>query len=184
MSQVPLEPTRAVCERHGFAEPCTHCEDVASLRAELAELRARPPQPDFSRMTLGDLEALAERYGKAVATIKEAQALFGGPTSAMVFRNGNDRTVGAISVAAPAPPAEPYPCPDCHRAGPITPEEQKRMENTATVDCRTCGNPKPFTAGNGGVKTNKGVVGLSAEEIQRRRQLMEQPAFGPDGEPV
>lgn len=46
--------------------------------------RAAPPKwPGAAeKMTLGELEALAERYGKAVSTIKEAQALFAGPVSA------------------------------------------------------------------------------------------------------
>lgn len=58
---------------------------------------------EMGRMTLADLEAMAERFGAAVKTIRDAQALLGGP---VVVPNGVapvDTTPGQI-VRAPAAP--------------------------------------------------------------------------------
>lgn len=54
-----------------------------AAEAEVAKLRAQlKPSFDISRMTLGELEATADRLGKAVATIREAQGLLGAPAKA------------------------------------------------------------------------------------------------------
>lgn len=50
---------------------CVDCQTVFALSAT-------PPAPDFSAMTLGQLDALAARVGSAARTLQEARALLGG----------------------------------------------------------------------------------------------------------
>jgi len=87
-------------------------------RAEVAEAKLAGRSADLSRMTLAELEQTAERMGKAVATIREAQSLLGAPTER---RPSADRSAGrhpAESLDEESAPADPAAA---HRARQFQP---------------------------------------------------------------
>jgi hypothetical protein len=54
---------------------------------------------DIGRLTLAELEAIADRFSTAVRTIREAQSLLGGPTVVMT-------TTQPVQNLAPRPPPQ------------------------------------------------------------------------------
>lgn len=163
-----------VVEGVGSAWKCAHCPKTFMPAGET-------DASDYTHMTLGALEALAERYGKAVATIKEAQALFGpGPAQAllpvqMAMRHPN----GATVQVAPAP-GSPFPCPACGRTA-----TEKPGEPTQPQECLQCGNHLPLPQGAPGLRmSNKGPLVMDATMLAERQRLVTQPAFDENGEPI
>jgi hypothetical protein len=91
-------------------------------RAELAEAKLADRDEELSRMTLGELEATAERMGKAVATIKEAQSLLGGKSVAKATR----AVRAELADDEEPPPPRPEVPPDAvaaHRARQFQPPD-------------------------------------------------------------
>ena len=88
----------------------------------------------MSAITLGELEALADRAAKALSVLREAQALMGGvavaqPSAAPI--NARPPTLGVIS--APPPQWTPSELAERERlrrlaTGPELPEEIERLE--------------------------------------------------------
>jgi hypothetical protein len=119
---------------------------------------------DIDKLTIAEVRAIASRASEALKTLRDLGLA---PSSPRITR----------TVAAPIDltPQQPFPCAQCGRTGVIQPGEPAQA-----VECIACGNPLPLN-GNGVRMTNKGPIGLTAEERQRRLTL---PAFDNEGNPL
>jgi hypothetical protein len=129
-------------------------------RAELAEAKLADRDEELSRMTLGELEATAERMGKAVATIKEAQSLLGGKSVAKATRSVRAELADEEEPPPPRPEV-PADAVAAHRARQFQPPDVD-----APRELRLSKRPR-----------------LSAQEEMQRRGLLAQfskPAVDPN----
>lgn len=131
---------------------------------------------DIDKLTIGEARAIAERAAEALKMLRDLGL------RDVAFGVGQAPRAQPQLAAVPQPAtdtASPYPCPGCGRKGPIAPTEKG-----AETECLQCGNPMPLTGANGGLKTNKGIIALSAEERARRQALISAPAFDGEGNPI
>ncbi len=91
-------------------------------RAELAEAKLLDRDEELARMTLGELEAVADRMGAAVATIKEAQSLLGGKSVAKATRTARAE-LAEDEEPAPPRPETPASAVAAHRARQFQPPD-------------------------------------------------------------
>lgn len=78
---------------------------------------------EMGQMTLADLEALAARFGKAVETIREAQALLGG----RVLVGGQMIEFPNVHASAPVMPTRLPPSPPPPQLDPREVAERERL---------------------------------------------------------
>ena len=78
---------------------------------------------EISRLTIGDLERIAERFGKAVADIRAAQALLGAPAHMRAAEVGRSLPVPMVIADEQAPHADEDPT-AAHRRRQFQPVEQ------------------------------------------------------------
>lgn len=72
---------------------------------------------EIGKLTLEDVEAIAQRFSRAVATIREAQALLGGQQTPAIVA---PVLAGPVFAGNPAPHAPP---------SRVTPEQQKALDD-------------------------------------------------------
>lgn len=125
---------------------------------------------DIDKLTIADVRAIAERASDALRTLRELG--LAAPLGGAGFGHAVPQRPGSAVVSVA--PQQPFPCATCHRTGPI-----QLGEHGGPQECIACGNPLPLT--NGQRMTNKGPIGLSAEERARKLEL---PAFDASGEPI
>lgn len=90
---------------------------VAHARSDCQKARGATLTPaQVNALTLGELESMAARFGAAVATIKEAQALLGAPAAA------------PVSVVSTAPAAAPVSRIPERPPSRIDPEAQQELD--------------------------------------------------------